>query len=168
MFVKYIYVCGSWPQQWVLYRVKEVLHVVVYQASVFSDCISWLFCVAVSDGARTSLSSRCATQSLEDLKRREANSWSYCLKIITCYLWYKLRVKLSLVFCWVLYKHGTKDCPHLNLMQVSNAKSMASNRGLWGDKGIILMETDKLCSHRLTCLYHRNGEAAKQSHFNQV
>lgn len=54
-----------------------------------------------------------------------------------------------------------------DLMQVSNAKSMASNRGLCGDKGIILMETDKLCSHRLTSLYHRNGEAAKQSHFNQ-
>lgn len=54
-----------------------------------------------------------------------------------------------------------------DLMQVSNTKSMASNRGLWGDKGIILIETDKLCSHRLTSLYHRNGEAANQSHFNQ-
>lgn len=54
-----------------------------------------------------------------------------------------------------------------DLKQVSKAKSMASNRGLWGNKGIILMEADKLCSHRLTSLYHRNGEAAKQTHFNQ-
>lgn len=121
-----------------------------------------LFCVAVSDGSRTSSSSRCVTQSQEDLKRREANSWSYLLSVV------QLRLPLGwLCFTGYYTSMEQKTVLTSDLMQVSNAKSMASNRGLCGDKGIILMETDKLCSHGLTSLYHRNGEAAKQSHFNQ-
>lgn len=50
-------------QQWLLYRVQGVLHVVVYQASIFSSCVSSLFSIAVLDGSRTSSSSRCVTQS---------------------------------------------------------------------------------------------------------
>lgn len=85
------------------------------------------------------------------------------------YLLFVIQIKIH---TWVgLAEYYTsmeqKTVPTSDLMQVSNAKSMASNRGLQGDKGMILMETDKLCSHRLTSLYHRNGEAAKQSHFNQ-
>lgn len=57
---------GLTLQQWLLYRMKEVLHVDVYQATIFSNCISRVYHIAVFDcldGSRNSSASRCITQS---------------------------------------------------------------------------------------------------------
>lgn len=53
-------------QQRLLYRMREVLRVDVYQATVFSNYISSVYHIAVFDylgGSRNSSASRCVTQS---------------------------------------------------------------------------------------------------------
>lgn len=145
--------------------VKEILYVVVYQAFIFSGCVSWVFCVKwIKDFSILQV----CNSVIRGLKQKGSKFMEllpedyYLLSVIQI----KSHTWLS---CFPGYYTSMEQKTVLtsDLMQVSNTKSMASNRGLWGDKGIILIETDKLCSHRLTSLYHRNGEAANQSHFNQ-
>lgn len=163
MFVRHICACGSW----LLYRMKEVLYVVVYKPlysqAVFPDCFV-LLC-QINQGL---LHLQACNSVIRGLKQKRSKFMELLPE--NCYSLFVIQIKShTWVSCFAGYYTSMEQKTVLtsDLMQVSNTKSMASNRGMWGDKGIILMETDKLCSHRLTSLYHHNGEAANQSHFNQ-
>lgn len=137
----------------------------MYQTSIFSGCISWLFCVK---WIKDFFILQVCDSVIRELKQKgskftELLPEDYYLLSVTQI---KSHTRVS---CFAGYYTSMEQKTVLtsDLMQVSNTKSMASNGGLWGDKGIILIEADKLCSHRLTSLYHWNGEAANQSHFNQ-